>query len=124
MILNQAGMVVERVWKELPLIFSGLALDCFVVMPNHVHGILIVQGGLGYYMSKTPATISQVIGAFKSKTNVCVHREVLPNRTVVQLWQKSFYDHVIRTGADLDRTREYIVNNIQKWELDEYFTQT
>ena len=121
MVENQIGKLARRIWFELPDIFTGLGVDEFVVMPNHVHGILVFRKNPQYRVAGKPATLSKIVGAFKSKTNVFTKREVLFKYSHIQLWQKTFYDRVIRNDDDLLKTREYILNNVAKWELDEYF---
>ncbi len=107
----------------MPKIFSGIEMDEFVVMPNHFHGIIIFKDKPFYTQAKKPVTLSQILGAFKSKTNVLTKKTILPQQKAVELWQKTFYDRVIRNDSELLKIREYIRNNPTKWELDEYFKQ-
>jgi len=117
---NQVGRLLRKIWTELDGIFSGISLDVFIVMPNHFHGIIIFKETPKYKLAQKSATLSQIIGAFKSKTNVFAKKQIFPHLSKIELWQKTFYDSVIRNDADLEKTRENIVNNVLKWELDEY----
>ncbi len=95
-------------WRDLPQRFPGITLDEFVVMPDHVHGILWLDGNM-----KSLPTLGEVIGAFKSLVTVAwrkYHRE-LGIQCTSRLWHRDYFEHVIRNEEDLRLTREYIVNN-------------
>ena len=109
MLPNDFGREVEAAWKDLPRYIGKLALDQFVVMPNHVHGILVLDDGA--------PPLSEVMRAFKTFS---AHRVNLQRGSQgASLWQRGFYDHVVRNEADLARIREYIENNPAQWALDE-----
>lgn len=120
-VLNQVGKLLKETWESLPRIFSGIELDASIIMPNHFHGIIIFNHPPKYINAQKPATLSQIVGAFKSKTNVLARKNILPQFKQVELWQKTFYDRVIRNDQELLKIREYIQNNPLKWELDEYY---
>jgi putative transposase len=146
--LNTAGSAVQVVWNELPRRFARLELDAFVVMPNHVHGIAAFVGaGLALpgekgAASSTPTqgdvvdgvtggapalghagngaasgapTLGDVIRAFKSLSAIRANRLLMRSGP---LWQRNYYEHVIRDNDELNRIREYIANNPMQWELD------
>ena len=111
--LNAAGMMVEGCFDELQSRFASLKVDCQVVMPNHVHAILI--------LNDQSVSVVKAVQWYKSKTTNGYMKGVktsdwqpFPSK----LWQRSFYDHVIRHDADLSRIREYISVNPAKWALD------
>jgi len=120
--LNGLGLIAEKFWKDIPNHYKGVSLDVFIVMPNHVHGIVIIEPveadtGRQYQMeagSLRYGSLPKIIGAFKSITSKAIHEAGLNDFS----WQKSFYDHVIRKEESLDKIREYILNNPLKWELD------
>lgn len=117
MILNKVGMVVEQQWLWLKQNFPYVKLDVFQIMPNHFHGILIIEpvgNGLDRSLQKQ-LPLSNIIGAFKTTSSKLIHQSEFLNFS----WQKSFYDHVIRKDKSLDKIREYIKNNPKQWELDE-----
>src|SRR2546421_775169 len=99
---------VRDKWQQLPLRFPTVRLDVFVVMPDHVHGILWLDGTL-----KDAPTLGKVVGAFKAWDTIVwreYHREAnLP--CLSHLWQRDYYEHVIRNDEDVLLTREYILNN-------------
>ena len=121
MILNQTGVIVNSRWQWLSERYEYVELDEYVVMPNHFHGILIIQTRKD--RSRPVLTdalkiksLSELIGAFKTTSSKRI-REI---GLAYFQWQRSFYDHVIRNDDDLNRIREYIQNNPLKWSLDEY----
>ncbi len=143
MITNAAGEMVERTWKELPKFYRGIQTDQFQIMPNHAHGIIVIVGdgpraeGVGTGPRACPdkgqpqgvvptLSLSDIVHRFKSLTT-CKYITGVKNDGWEsfdgKLWQRSFYDHVIRNDDDLDRIREYIKNNPLKWELDKYNPQ-
>lgn len=137
MVANDAGRMVESVWHGLPERFSGMELDTFVVMPNHVHFIMFLVGAplVGALTSTegrnsragtrpAPTTVGDIVGAFKSMTT---HKYTLgvsvsgwpsfPGR----LWQRNYYERVIRNEAELDKFRTYILHNPDRWFEDEEY---
>lgn len=131
--LNVTGMIAQESWLVIPAHFPNADIDEFIVMPNHIHGILII-GGDNYserdaYMrplqskrqdiDRSKMYLSKVIQGFKSS----VTRKVGKHRSKNAFgWQRSFYDHVIRNEENLNRIREYIRNNPLKWAFDRYNT--
>jgi len=119
--LNRFGSIVRDVWQELPQ-HHRVATDEFVVMPNHLHGILFLYGdqkdkpeerGLG---ALKPASLSVIVGAFKS----AVTRRVGQLRGCpTKIWQPRFYDRIIRDENELNRVRGYIIENPLNWPEDE-----
>ena len=124
--LNDAGQVIANTWKELPKRFATLTLDRFVVMPNHVHGILMIDVGRPYITHHRPGaagepTIGRIVGAFKSLTTVNYIRGVRQCAWTPfngRLWQRNYYEHVIRDETSLNRIREYILQNPLRWAVD------
>lgn len=135
--LNDAGKMVLASWDALPDRFRGIDLDEFVVMPNHIHGIIVLTDSTAVGAGLVPArdgpidagrattrgapTVGEVVGAFKSITTVLYIRGVNqsgwpPFRG--RVWQRNYYEHVIRDEASLHGIREYIVNNPLQWALD------
>ena len=112
---NHAGHAVREAWESLPKRFPDLECDAFVVTPSHIHGILVVGDGQEH------EHLSRVVGAFKSLT---IHRysrgvsnEAWP-RYEGSLWQRNYYEHVIRSETALNQIREYIAGNPQQWADD------
>jgi REP element-mobilizing transposase RayT len=122
MFLNSAGQMISDNWHILPTRFPNIEHDEYVVMPNHLHGIIIVGAPLVGALNNP--TLGEIIGAFKSLTTNEYIRNVKTldwPRFKGSLWQRNYYEHVIRDERDLDRVREYIVNNPALWSEDEYY---
>lgn len=101
--LTAWGTAVERAIMEIPNRYPGVTVDSYVIMPDHVHLILAVQqtGPDGRQIA-APTPLSTIIQQFKRAASRAIG---------VSVWQKSYYDHVIRTPADLEETRRYLANN-------------
>jgi len=120
--LNEYGHIVWRCLEEIPLHFPHAELDAFVVMPNHVHGIVIltVQNGVFGKMEQfgkpVPGSIPTIVRSFKSATTR--HINALRGTPGAPVWQRNYYEHIIRNEESLNRIREYIVTNPMRWALD------
>ena len=120
--LTAIGKIASKYWIEIPEHFDAVELDEFVVMPNHIHGIVIINhvGVQNFeplrhkYQHVIPKSIGSIIRAYKSM----VSHWCKANGHDHFRWQRNFYEHVIRNEDDLDEIREYIVNNPLKWDLD------
>lgn len=108
-LLTEAGALAQRVWTELPTHYPNVKLDEFVVMPNHMHGIVTL---------KNPATsLSEIVRAFK--TFSARHINILRGTQGMPVWQRNYFERVIRDENELLLVREYIRNNPMQWALDE-----
>ena len=143
--LNSTGQIVVQCWEDSPNHFPHVKLDRFVVMPNHVHGILVLTHvGAGSprligiiperntggetpplrhdnidieTMHRQRPTLGQIVAYFKYQSTKGINeRRGMPG---ARLWQRNYYEHVIRDDADLRKLREYVMNNPLKWELDQ-----
>ena len=128
--LNKAGRMVHAVWSELPVYYPGIETDVFVVMPNHFHGIIDLVGATprgcpppadAHSPTRTAISLPDVLHRFKTLTTKKytdgVKRLGWP-RFVDRLWQRNYYEHVIRNDESLNRIREYIINNPARWSFD------
>jgi putative transposase len=127
--LNDAGGMVQLSWSELSLHYPGVGTDAFVVMPNHFHGIitLVGVGPCAYPQSGQPQEIAPTISLpdavhrFKSLTTKRYADGVKQSGWVPfpgKLWQRNYYEHIIRNEKSLARIREYILNNPMRWSFD------
>ena len=148
--LNDAGRMVLAEWNRLPERFPHLVLDAFVVMPNHVHGIVVITNPatddtattaptiVGTGLVPVPddgattrvaptvgdivaPTVGDIVGAFKSRVTVEYIRGVKtsgwpPFRG--RLWQRNYYEHIIRNERALNAIRQYIIENPRRWQMD------
>jgi len=120
---NDAGNMVQKMWDELPLYYPGIALDAFILMPNHVHGIIVLTGETGQARGPAPTFISlpDVMQRFKSITTAKYRKGVTENGWAPfegKLWQRNYYEHIIRSEKALNSIREYIFANPAKWAYD------
>ena len=109
--LNADGRIVERLIKEIPERYPAVSIDNYVVMPNHVHMLLRINCDENGRPVVAP-TISTVVQQFKGSAAKLIGSG---------LWQKSFYDHVVRDDADYKEIWEYIDSNPSKWFEDELY---
>lgn len=112
-VLNEAGQMIESEWLKLKLRFPNIHCHQYVIMPDHFHAILEIIVGT------TTVTVGNIIGAFKSITTVEYIRGVKSlgwppfNK---RLWQRNYYEHIIRNDLAFWRITEYIKNNPKSWE--------
>ncbi|MGC1289958.1 MAG: transposase [Candidatus Acidiferrales bacterium] len=117
---NRAGDAVCSAWREVPLRFPTIQLDTFVVMPNHVHGVLFLlrpntsgaASGAPTKIARNMPTVSLILRAFKSLSAAAVNHLLDRSGSV---WQRNYYEHIVRSGKDLDAIRLYIDQNPQQW---------
>ncbi len=138
--LNNAGRVVLSAWTELPAHYAGLELDAFVVMPNHIHGIIVLhtaadKGAMVGAGSPRPLSVAEstvdepgvvtaplrvsfgrVVAYFKYESTKRIN--ALHGTPGKRLWQRNYHEHVIRRGDSLDRIRRYIAGNPARWSFD------
>ena len=117
--LSKLGQIIDHQWNDIPNQYENIELDEYVIMPNNIHGILIIDKRTG--ASPVSTTISKIIGSFKSKTSVDYLTYINANNLNISgtIWHRSFYDHIIRNDKSLQDIREYIVNNPVNWDTDE-----
>jgi putative transposase len=161
--LNATGRIVESEWKRLAHQFANIHLDAFVVKPNHVHGIIVINdlvGATRHFPIDTPSDIEPMpkdalaaldgsplqndglygsplreespsprpkgpargslgamIGQFKSRATKRI--SALPEHEYAPIWQRNYYEHIIRSDAEWERICEYIHNNPARWEEDQ-----
>lgn len=125
--LNELGVVVQECWDEIPRHFPNVELDEFIVMPNHVHGIIvIIVDGRGT-ACRAPTTekfgkpvansLPTIIRSFKSATTKRINQT--RGTPGVRLWQRNYYEHVIRNEESLNEIRQCISGNPKRWAEDE-----
>ena len=148
--LNDAGYMVFQKWQDIAFRSSHIEIDSFVVMPNHIHGIVIINSPVDAVPSdrdllhvgaplvgalpregsfatgsrattRVAPTLGEIIGVFKSRTTVeyvsgvkAFAWQKFPGR----LWQRNYYEHIIRNEESLSQVRQYICDNPRKWALD------
>ena len=134
-LLSDSGRIIEHTWRRLPWFFTSIELDAFVVMPNHIHGIVSIVGAkqraasqisthadaaaLPLQRGSVPQSLSAIIQNFKSVSTKKIN--VLRHTPSEIIWQRNFYEHIVRTingERELIAIRKYITDNPMQWELD------
>lgn len=121
-ILNNYGKIVDQQLDWLEQQYNYVNLDCWVIMPNHVHLILDMCSRAGHLGRSRPAPTEQnkikplsgLIGAFKTTSSKIIHQNGFNDFS----WQRNYYDHIIRNETELNKIREYIFKNPANWEQD------
>ena len=144
MVLNACGGIVEEAWQWLGQQYPYVTLDAWVVMPNHIHAIIMVEdpdvddcrGAVpapvnaetqgrgtrplrredGEVTFDGVATLGQIVGYYKYQTTKHINTHL--GTPGAPFWQRNYYEHVIRNEGELAKVREYIDNNPLKWEID------
>lgn len=135
--LSKLGTIAHAIWQSLPNQFAHIDIDEFVIMPNHVHGIITITQYMGG-MNPAPTarcispiqimgsgSLGEIVRWFKGRTSYECNRVVgaafmPPMQTRISaIWQRNYYEHVIRDEEDLNRIRQYIRDNPMNWADDE-----
>ncbi len=117
MILTRFGEIAAECWTDLPNHFSHVRIDAFVVMPDHVHGIVVLgrrsarPSGIGLIGA---GSLGAVVRSFKSAVTARINSE--RGARPGGIWQRNYFDQIIRSRADLDRVRRYIRDNPVRWD--------
>ncbi len=128
--LSNIGKIADECWNAIPEHFQQVELDEFVVMPNHIHGILVITDFVGATHASplqksplqeqprgpNPKSVGAIVGSFKSAVTTRINR--LRDTPRTPIWQRNYYEHIIRTERELNVIREYIHNNPLKRSLD------
>jgi putative transposase len=154
MVLNEIGKIAEQEWLNTPEKRPNVVLDEFIVMPNHVHGIIIIDNSVGAYRNtprqddpsprqddpsprqddpsprqdgrtsesqapfRSPSgTLGAIVRGFKSASTKQIN--IYRNTPGIPVWQRNYYEHIIRNADAHNRIRAYIVNNPRRWPQDE-----
>jgi REP element-mobilizing transposase RayT len=134
--LNEFGEIVREEWLRTAQMRSNVALDAFVIMPNHLHGIIILRdrtspdgGGtwqpaptfrraptVERFGKPTSNSIPTIVRLFKSATTKRIN--IARRMPTIAVWQRNYYEHIIRNESALGRIREYIETNPLQWAVD------
>lgn len=123
--LHVAGQIVHDEWTRSANMRPRITLDTFAVMPNHIHGIIVLRDSLGT-LQRAPTTerfgrptsdsIPTIIRLFKSVTTKRINE--LRSTPAAPVWQRNYHEHIIRNEESLTRIRQYIADNPAQWESD------
>lgn len=137
MVLNETGMLASQCWIDQPGHFPALELDLWVMMPNHMHGILILTDPAAILPTPpdhptasnpnhTPAgstrpSLGSIINTYKGA--VTRSERLRRAEPELRLWQGRYHDHIIRSAADLERIRAYVMANPACWQQDVFYAE-
>lgn len=129
---NEFGKIVRKCWNDLPNHYPSVKLDAFVIMPNHIHGIIVildddhddVVAGLKPATTSAPTNtntpkrhgLSEIIRALKTFSARRINE--MRNSPGISVWQRNFYEHIIRNEHALNQIRKYIEANPANWQLN------
>jgi len=116
--LNQWGQIADRCLQQIPVHYQCVTVEKHVVMPNHVHMLLLIDS------SKIPEghafpNVTSVVGKYKA----AVSREIHHIDPTIEVWQRSFHDHIPRNEKALEEIWHYIDDNPRKWDLDRFYRE-
>ena len=126
--LNRFGKAATECWIDLVNHYHHVTLDTFLVMPNHVHGIINLRAdldvGVGAGLKPAPTNqgaakrhgLGEIVRGFKTFSARRINQ--IRDTPGAPVWQRNYYEHVIRNERSLDRIRQYIVYNPAKWDKD------
>jgi len=128
--LSQEGIIAQQFWQQIPRHFENAELDEFVVMPNHIHGIIklndrrdvqlnVPTSHVPTRLSPNKGSLSVIMRTYKAAVTTECRRKGLSDFR----WQSRFYEHIVRSNKDLDRIRDYIAGNVLQWTFDSEYLQ-
>ena len=123
--LSELGHIAEDCWKQIECIRREVSLDAYVVMPNHIHGILLINAdetasnARGAARESAAGSLGTILAQYKSI--VTKRSKLLRSPPTSPIWQRNFFDHIIRSAASLDKIRQYIVENPGRWVDDDLY---
>lgn len=135
MILNEFGRIARDEWIKTETIRENITVDAFVIMPNHVHGIIEINNNdsqsVGAYRypplrigHKTPFrspsnNLGAIVRGFKSAVTKQINK--MRSTPAIAVWQRNYHEHIVRDEESLHKIREYIAMNPELWGKDRYF---
>jgi len=122
--LNEFGKMTQQCWLEIPNHFPHVQLDEYIIMPNHIHGIIVLNDIIGVqniepqrqnaYQHIIPGSIGSIIRGFKIGVTKGFKILKPDNTDIYVVWQRNFYEHIIRNNDELNRIRKNIIDNPEK----------
>ena len=126
MILNDYGVIADKYMEMIPQRFQDVKVDKYVIMPNHIHMIIIISVEAIHELPLPPYVnnpgtrrkmlIPKIVGYYKMNVSRDINR--IRHKIGFPVWQRNYYEHIIRNEKELNRIRRYIINNPPKWEYD------
>ena len=143
-VLNEYGKIAEQCWNDMPNYYDNIALDAFIIMPNHFHGIIFITDNVDNVdnvrairelprqrqdelprqqqkqrqQQRRKMLLPKIVGRFKMNSAKQINQ--MRNTPGISVWQRNYYEHIIRNDKSLENIRNYIINNPAKWQNDDY----
>ena len=137
MVLSKFGLVAKQQWENLPDRFPNITLGAFVIMPNHMHGVIVIMPGRGtaenldyhdgefsrhaptheQYQKPVKGSIPTIVRSYKSSVSYRIN--LMRGTQAIPVWQRNYYEHMIRNERDLQNKTDYIEANPMLWAEDE-----
>ncbi len=135
--LNECGKIVQSEWIKTGILRSNIEIDAFIIMPNHIHGIIFIHDDSGVmhhghghrdptyraqteqFGKPTSNTIPTIIRGYKSAVTSRINK--INNTPRVKVWQRNYWEHIIRNDQSMNHLQEYIQNNPIKWHTDCFY---
>lgn len=117
--LNDYGRIARDEWEKLPERFSNVSLDLMQLMPNHMHATLILKNRP--IADESTPTLGMIIGAYKSLVTKTIRERYSGLEMIEKVWQRNYYEHIIRSASSYEYISNYIVTNPAKWEHDKLY---
>jgi len=124
--LNKYGIIAKDEWRRSEQIRKEIKLDEFIVMPNHLHGIIFIENTVGangrsplHRKNMGSKTLSSFMAGYKSFVTKQIN--ILRQTPGILVWQRNYYEHIIRNETELNKIREYIIYNPVNWKSDENY---
>ena len=125
---SQVGRIAQKNWQDILNHFDGVYLDEYVIMPNHIHGIIVINRPNNVetrnfaslpnkFAPLKPGSLQAIVHAYKAS----VTRWCRQNGDDIFRWQSRFYEYIIRNDKSLKNIRQYIINNPAKWTQDQNY---
>lgn len=111
MVLNQYGKIVDDCWQAIPAHFCNVDLGAYAIMPNHLHGIILIRDASVVATGPRKGSLGAIIGAFK----MAVTRRIVHDFGDANIWQRGYYERIIRDEAEANRIHAYIKANPANW---------
>ena len=132
MVLSEMGKIVDNEWLRTEKIRPNISMDKYIIMPNHFHGIIHIEEAsnqsndtsrrvptMEQFGKPVSGSIPTIVRGFKGKVTKRIN--ILRQTLGLKVWQRNYYEHVIRNEADLERIRKYIIDNPSKWPVNNLF---
>ncbi len=120
--LSQIGKITNREILQIESHYDNVKIDKFIIMPNHIHMIVVITERINPFPTSRKYDIPNIIGKFKAAVTRNVGKAFMPSARL-DLWQTSFYDHIIRDERDYRKIWEYIDENPVRWTCDKFYVE-